>query len=201
MGDVRHKFPFPVRAATRNGWSYAHLYKNKNVLFALEHTADRALRALRSCRAPAQAPSTKQPKAELLTHKRRHIPFFSPSYYASSSLTGHKQRRNALISAFNLSPYRRSLVAKEEVFTTCYRSDLGTEAWLNSPSFTVQTHQLLDWEVRIVYSLFVLVIFFPLAEPTEWETCLHLQQKDVSHHPYTLSSGPHLVRISTGHHL
>lgn len=63
------------------------------------------------------------------------------------------------------------------MFTTCCKSDLGTQAWLNSPSFTVQKHQLLGWEARIVYSLFVLVIFFPLTEPTEWETCLAFTTK------------------------
>lgn len=59
MGDVRHKFPFPVRAATRNGWSYAHLYKNKNVLFARQSTANTA--------------EHHAAEGTALTHKGKHI--------------------------------------------------------------------------------------------------------------------------------
>lgn len=160
MGDVRHKFPFPVRAATRNGWSYAHLYKNKNVLFAVARGADGTAGA---------APGLPGPPAP---HGPRHSSSHTKesTVRVSHSPTGpvpaqlvHKQWRNAgfFFLRSTQAPVRECLL-KERCLPLC-KSDLDTQSWLNSPSLPVQNHWLLDFKVRIFASFFLSRIF-----PTVW---------------------------------
>lgn len=138
MGDVRHKFPFPVRAATRNGWSYVHLYKNKNVLFAVARGADGTLGA-----APClpRLPAPRSPRHSS-SHTKESTVSVSHSLTVpvpAQLLTNNEGMPD--FNVFNSSPCQRPLV-KEEVFTTCCKSDLGTQSWQTSLSLPVQNHWL-----------------------------------------------------------
>lgn len=144
MGDVRHKFPFPVRAATRNGWSYAHLYKNKNVLFAVARSADGTpgaapcLPGLPAPLSPRHSSSHTKESTVSVSH--------SPTVPVPAQLF-HKQWRNAgFFSRPTQAPVRDHWL-KERCLPLA-----ADQTWAHSPGWTARACQSKTtdcWTVKL----------------------------------------------------